>query len=146
MASYRPISNLSFTKKNFYIGKKLKNFVWPPFLLVARKFGPSFMKSWISHWPRPCMPFVSYVWSHGMLNEDLMTVYQATVVSRLLYSLAWFTNVSQKEHLKSSLRKNIKTGFYSSLSPEFCSHLWINWQQIFGRGGIKRLAHILYCM
>ena len=44
--------------------------------------------------------------SHGMKNEDLMTVYQATVISRLQYaSPAWwgYTTVSQRERLENFL-------------------------------------------
>ena len=56
--------------------------------------------------------------------SDLMTVYQATVISRPQYaSPAWwgFTTVSQRERLENFLRKSIKSGFYSTLSPSFAS-------------------------
>ena len=85
--------------------------------------------------------------SHGMRNEDLMTVYQATVVSRLQYaSPAWwgFTNVSQRERLESFLRKSAKTGFYTGMSS-FAS-ICDGADKRFLASVVSSDEHILHCL
>ena len=86
--------------------------------------------------------------SHGMKNEDLMAVYQATVISRLQYaSPAWwgYTTVSQRERLENFLRKSIKSGFYSTLSPSFAS-ICDGANSRFLAGVVSNDLHILYCL
>ena len=86
--------------------------------------------------------------SHGMKNEDLMTVYQATVISRLQYaSPAWwgYTTVSQRERLENFLRKSIKSGFYSTLSPSFTS-ICDGADSRFLAGVVSNDLQILHCL
>ena len=84
--------------------------------------------------------------SHGMRNEDLQTVFQATVVSRLQYaSPAWwgFANAGQRERLEGFLRKSTKAGFYPISSPNFASICDAADDSLF-RSVSSNRSHILY--
>ena len=84
--------------------------------------------------------------SHGVKNEDLQTVFQATVVSRLQNaSPAWwrFANAGQRERLEGFLRKSTKAGFYPTSSPNFASICDAADDSLF-RAVSSNRSHILY--
>ena len=62
--------------------------------------------------------------AHGMGQNELHKVFQATVISRLQYaSPSWwgYTTPSQRERFESFLRRSQKFGYYSLDSPNFAT-------------------------